>query len=285
MSESAQRLITTLQTIFEMDKADLDFGIYRIMNQRRNEINRFLEIDLLPQVKQAFADFGTEGRAALQQELSTAIDLAKSFGAPDPEFAPAVLEIKKKLARAVDANALENDVFSKLHTFFSRYYDKGDFISQRRYKADTYAIPYEGEEVKLYWANHDQYYIKSSEHLRDYAFIAIDPSENNRPVRIKLVEADSEKDDTKAKSGEERRFVLHEECPLSIEDGELHIHFNFVPAGKQKQDAHNNNALETIFSIDDREYAEWLAILKSLSPTESNPNRTVLEKHLYDFYR
>ncbi len=283
MSESAKKLIATLQTIFEMDKADLDFGIYRIMNQKRDEINRFLEDDLLPQVKQAFADFGSEGQADLQQELNTAIEQANNFGAPDPENAPAVLDVKKKIAQAVDVKALENDVFSKLHTFFSRYYDKGDFISQRRYKGDTYAIPYEGEEVKLYWANHDQYYIKSSEHLRDYAFIAKGPSDNDRPVRIKLVEADTEKDNIKAKSGEERRFVLDEENPLSIVCGELRIHFNFVPAGKQKQDALNKKAVETILNIGSEEYSEWLAILKSPAPTENNPNRTVLEKHLYDY--
>jgi len=41
----------------------------------------------------------------------------------------------------------------------------GDFVSLRRYKKDTYAIPYEGEEVKLHWANSDQYYIKSGECL------------------------------------------------------------------------------------------------------------------------
>ena len=48
MSESYKKLVKTLQTIFEMDKADLDFGIYRIMNQKRDDINRFLEDDLLP---------------------------------------------------------------------------------------------------------------------------------------------------------------------------------------------------------------------------------------------
>ena len=49
--------------------------------------------------------------------------------------------------------ALENEVFSHLYNFFRRYYDEGDFISLRRYKEGVYAIPYEGEEVKLHWAN------------------------------------------------------------------------------------------------------------------------------------
>ncbi len=40
----------------------------------------------------------------------------------------------------------------------------------RRYKKDVYAIPYEGEEVKLHWANADQYYIKTSEYFKKYNF-------------------------------------------------------------------------------------------------------------------
>ena len=39
-----------------MDHAELDFGIYRIMNQKRADINHFLKFELLPQVKTALAD-------------------------------------------------------------------------------------------------------------------------------------------------------------------------------------------------------------------------------------
>ncbi|WP_339671686.1 DNA methyltransferase [Dasania marina] len=282
MSESYNKLISTLQTLFEMDKADLDFGIYRIMNQKRDEINRFLEQDLLPQVKQAFAEYSNDGNQGAQAELGKLIQTLSDAGM-DPEQSPKVVELRQQLASAVDVTALENDVFSKLHTFLSRYYDKGDFISQRRYKADTYAIPYEGEEVKLYWANHDQYYIKSSEHLRDYAFIAKDTQDNDKPVRIKLVEADTEKDNVKAKSGEERRFVLDEQTPLSIEDGELLIHFNFIPVGKKKQTDLNKAAVETIFKQTAAEFSDWLTLLKTPAPTEKDAKRTILEKHLNDY--
>ena len=51
---------------------------------------------------------------------------------------------------------MEDKVFSDLYTFFSRYYADGDFLSLRRYKEGVYAMPYEGEEVKLHWANADQ---------------------------------------------------------------------------------------------------------------------------------
>ena len=45
-----------LEEIFMMDHAELDFGIYRIMNQKRNDIQRFLDSELLPQVKQVLED-------------------------------------------------------------------------------------------------------------------------------------------------------------------------------------------------------------------------------------
>ncbi len=278
MSESYNKLIKTLQTIFEMDKADLDFGIYRIMNQKRNEINEFLENDLLPQVKGAFTDYAAGNKTEAQAELDKLIKTLED-AEMDPEQSPKVSALREQMASSVDLTAVENEVYSHLHTFFSRYYDKGDFISQRRYKSDAYAIPYEGEEVKLYWANHDQYYIKSSEHLRDYAFLA--KEDNEKSVRIKLVEADTEKDNVKAKSGEERRFVLDEENPLSVEDGELHVHFRYIPASKKKQDKLNEEAVKAIFN--QKGFDEWLELLKQKAPTENNPVRTLLEKHLNDY--
>lgn len=279
MNESYNKLINTLQSLFEMDKADLDFGIYRIMNQKRDEISRFLENDLFAQVKKSFADFAESGKGEVQTELDQLTKTLTDAGM-DPEQSPKVRELREKLASSVDVTAIENEVFSHLHTFFSRYYDKGDFISQRRYKKDTYAIPYEGEEVKLYWANHDQYYIKSSEHLRDYAFVVKD-GEQEKTVRFKLLAGDTEKDNVKAESGKERRFVLDADHPLSVENDELHIHFHYKPAGKKKQAKLNAEAVEIIFA--QKDFDDWQGLLKTPAPTEKNPNRTLLDKHLNDY--
>jgi adenine-specific DNA-methyltransferase len=43
MPISYEKLSALLKELFQLDQADLDFGIYRIMNQRRDEINRFLD--------------------------------------------------------------------------------------------------------------------------------------------------------------------------------------------------------------------------------------------------
>src|SRR5690625_1780190 len=116
-----------------MDQADLDFGIYRIMNQKRDEINRFLDEDLLPQVKQAFSHYQSAGRVELERELEDTIQQVSGLGF-DPEESSKVQELREKLERTANVVALEEQVFSHLHRFFSRYYDNGDFMSLRRYK-------------------------------------------------------------------------------------------------------------------------------------------------------
>jgi len=190
MTRNLDKLKKLLAELFQLDQADLDFGIYRIMNQKRDEITRFLEEDLLPQVQEAFGIYKSADRAELEEELEKTIQGAKAAGF-DPEESPKVRQIRDGLAKyGVDTTALENEVFSDLFNFFRRYYHEGDFLSLRRYKKGVYAIPYEGEEVKLHWANHDQYYIKTSEYLRDYTFKL--PS--GKRVHFKLTEADTEKD-------------------------------------------------------------------------------------------
>ena len=52
-----EKLSTLLKELFQLDQADLDFGISRIMNQKRDKISRFLDNELLPHVKAAFEQY------------------------------------------------------------------------------------------------------------------------------------------------------------------------------------------------------------------------------------
>jgi len=277
MSNNFEKLKKVLAEIFQIDRADLDFGIYRIMNQKRDEIGLFLEKDLLPQVKEAFLKYKPADKAEIQKELDTIVKQIIDAGL-NPDESPKVKELKAKLSSSVDLNALEEEVFSHLTSFFRRYYDKGDFISQRRYKEGVYAIPYEGEEVKLYWANHDQYYTKNSETFRDYAF----KIQSDKQVRIHLVAASTELDNNKAAPDKERRFVLCDDKPLVEENGELFIRFEYRPwEGKEKQNELNQQAINTILKAPG--FEEWAQELGKVIPTDKNKDRTVLEKHLTDY--
>jgi adenine-specific DNA-methyltransferase len=283
MSEHYKKLSRLLKELFQSDQADLDFGIYRIINQRRVEINKFLDEDLLPQVQAAFSKYESSDINELEDDLQKAIKSAKELGY-DPDTAPKVRKIREHMEQyGVDVNELENQVFSALYNFFRRYYDDGDFISQRRYKEGVYAIPYEGEEVKLYWANHDQYYIKTTEYFRDYSFKL--PS--GKRAHFKLVEADTEKDNRKEIDDSKRRFVLGED-PLIWQGGEVVIQFEFRP-DKENQSKCNDNTLQMLKKlrreISDQSQKDGLTELFNLAPTESNPGRTLLEKHLEDYTR
>jgi len=101
-------------------------------------------------------------------------------------------------------------------------------------------------------------------------------------VHFKLTEADTEKDNVKAQSSNERRFILCEEDALSETGGELFIRFEYRPDDrKRKQKDLNAQAVETILQA--KGFSEYLMELAQPRPTEKNPGRTLLEKHLTDY--
>ncbi|PRX34401.1 adenine-specific DNA-methyltransferase [Paraburkholderia sp. BL18I3N2] len=299
-----QDLVAKLREIFQIDRPELDFGIYRILNARAGEINDYLENQLAEKVQAALTAGNTASSQQLQAELHEAEKNAQALGV-SPDGVPKVLELRAKLKEATTgASEHENAVFSHLLAFFSRYYEQGDFISQRRYKGDTYAISYAGEEVMLHWANKDQYYTKSGENFANYSFKL--PGVNGKPsrsVHFRLAAADTAKDNRKD-NDKERRFALVEQkivtrideqgdeveeelLPVEEVDGkdgtqELIIRFEYAAQPKgTKQDALVTKAVATV--LDDAAVkARWLDLGKR-APTEKTPHRTLLEKHLSDY--
>lgn len=278
MNPKYEKLKNLLKELFQLDQPDLDFGIYRIMHARSEEITKFLDKDLLPQVKEAFAQYQSADKKEIQKRLDEAITQAKNLGI-DPETSPKVKELRAQLASAtVDTDALESEVYDHLYSFFRRYYSEGDFISKRVYREGVYAIPYEGEEVKLYWANHDQYYIKTSEYLRDYAF-RLNPNNEKNPLRVhfRLVDAaEGEHNNVKEAEGKNRVFVLTGENFIGVENNELVIKFEYRPAaltdwpeaeraGKQKPPSQKELieiAEQRILAVQDAGLLPWLTELK-----------------------
>ncbi|GIW31649.1 MAG: site-specific DNA-methyltransferase [Meiothermus sp.] len=225
-----------------------------------------MERDLLPQVKAAFAEYKTADKTAIEQELAKAIEQARSLGA-DPETLPKVKELRDRLAcESVDIEALEADVYDHLYRFFRRYYHEGDFLSRRVYKEGVYAIPYEGEEVKLYWANHDQYYIKTSESFRDYAF-RLQPEDAQNPMRVhfRLVDAaEGEHNNVRETNGKERRFRLAPTPFAALENGELVIRFTFAPDPQGRKQKELNAEVEAaILNLPDPALTDWIGLLST----------------------
>lgn len=262
MNQNYEKLKTLLKVLFQLDQPDLDFGLYRIMHAKSAEVSQFLDKDLLPQVRAAFAGYQPADKAAIERELAKAIEQARALGA-DPEALPKVKELRAKLADdAVDLGALEAGVYDHLYSFFRRYYSEGDFLSRRVYKPGVYAIPYEGEEVKLHWANADQYYIKTSEYLRDYAF-RLRPEDEKKAMRVhfRLVDAaEGPHGNVKEQAGKERRFKLAPEPFATLEGDELVIRFTYEPDAADQKEL-NALAEAAILGLADASLADWAKAL------------------------
>jgi len=243
VSDHQTKFKLLLRELFQFESADLDFGIYRIMNHKREVIERFIDEDL----PQAIDDELDRGALAEQSRANQALEAARkkvldALGddaldvqgnlAEKYRDIPAgkeYLTAQAHAAGARDHQALEAAIYNHLYSFFSRYYQDGDFISKRRYsKRERYAIPYNGEEVYLYWANHDQYYIKTAEYFGVYAYKA----PNGVNVRFKLQAADVEKDNVKG----DKRFFLPRLDGISWDEaiGELIIPFEYRPLTPQE---------------------------------------------------
>ena len=293
-------LIKKLQEIFQIDRADLDFGIYRILNSRSQEIGDYLQNKLPAKIQAAFSASGQTQIDGWKRELAEAEKAAADLGA-NPADLPKVKELKGKIAVAQKSGAAgEAAVYNHLLTFFSRYYEEGDFISQRRYKGDTYAVPYSGEEVLLHWANKDQYYTKSGENFSNYRFKLSD----GREVFFRLTAADTAKDNRKDNDAA-RVFALAQERVIEKEDDNgdiyeeavypvrevsdglsgkktLEIRFEYIvaPKGEKKpQEKANENTVAELKALIGE---DWQAVWQP-APTEKNPNRTLLEKQLADY--
>lgn len=232
-----ERFQNLLKDLFQFDASDLDFGIYRILNHKRKQIDKFITTDLVKNVEDAFSKHKGEKLENIEKELKEAREeiynninknaitlegeLKSEF--KDTNIGQKYLKILDRKREIENIDEIKNQVYNDLNIFFSRYYEEGDFIPQYRYsiKGHKYAIPYNGEEVKLYWTSYDQYYTKTGMLFRDYTF-----KFNNHKVIFRIVAAKEELGSKKATK--ERFFVLDDENSLEFVDKEtLMIRFQY----------------------------------------------------------
>ena len=286
--ENIAKLKAKLRELFQLNRGDLDFGLYRIMALKSAEVEVFLEQHLLPQVTATLGNIAQSDTALLEKNLTHATNSAIDLGV-DPAKTPKIQEIKSQIKAAKRDQQTEADTYNHLYSFFSRYYDEGDFMSLRRYKNDgkeAYAIPYNGEEVKLHWANSDQYYIKTTENYSAYVF-TIDKTNQPCRVRFQIAEADNEKDNIQAVNGKKRFFVLAKNF-ISEEKATLTIRFDHRPlsAGEKLKYAQNGSRQQATINQDSEQRVlkklagDWFNRMLAPCPTAADETRTLLGKHI-----
>lgn len=310
-NKQRDRLKALLKELFQLDKPELDFGLYKIMHAKSQQITQFLDNDLLKEIEAAF---GTESAGRVQHaelKVAEAIEQAKSFGAADPEATPPVMQARAAYKLALEGGNTEAEIYDHLYRFFERYYDNGDFLSKRYYarendsRAAPYSVPYDGREVYLHWANKDQYYIKSGEYLSNFSFDLTEAARLNRQaqtqkqpmqgldfgddtaadgpplkVHMHLAQAqEGEHGNIKAAADQKREFIPLLTNPVAFnEQGELLLNFEYkvLPEG-YPIDAAIEAALKAQYDFKNKGdvSAHWMAdvFMKALQTLDKSDTR------------
>ena len=295
-----------LSKLFQFESADLDFGIYKILHYKKAEVENFINQLLTEKVREQLniiATIENEKLSAQVKELEQSSNISKYLEAVKKEDAgrTEIYEedfksdiekyktLKDQLENQISTTNAEPLIYNHLTIFFSRYYDKGDFISKRRYgKSEKYVVPYNGEETYFHWANADQYYIKSSELFRKYSFRVAAPN-GHCNVHFKLREANEESGNTK--SGNNKYFVVAEN-PVEATEEEVNIYFEYRPLSNtekeskgKNQDELNAYALPVITKALGKD-----TVLAELNKTVNEKTKLALElnrytaRNKYDFF-
>ncbi len=282
-----------LRRLFRSEEVDLDFGIYRIMNFKRREIDQFIERDLIEMAEADFKQYAMAGTADLEKELERLkSEINSNFGTRtiDPEGrvtrnhdAPKVqryIRTQEEYRTATLTEEQINDVFNHIYEFLSRYYNDGDFIVKPRDSwHPKYSIPYKGEEVTLQWATKDMYYVKTGEFFKKYSFKA-------GRYRINFVIVNAQVETGNAKK--DKVFILSDEEPVQIDETarEIEIRFNYRKLTDAEKSKYGTRNIQATLVSDTLEkmgpLLEQSSIVGILRP-RSGEEKSLIEKHLNSY--
>ena len=190
-TEAFNTLREKLRDMFHFAHNDLDFGIFRILKIKRDEVNQFIDEKLptivnevlaeasetlydnqLMQVKEYVTEEGgRRQREWLENIAENAQQLIDFLQTEDKAELTAPLETDPAKLKS----KLTFSVYNHVHNFFERYYRDGDFGYNDRstalYKVDyPDEADYNGADTLFHWKCRDSYYVKTATGFNSVTF-------------------------------------------------------------------------------------------------------------------
>jgi adenine-specific DNA-methyltransferase len=189
-----KELSSHLREMFQFDDTELDFGIYKVLELKQQEIERFIGKEgEQGELKRIVEDALSEAHRQQAEPFYNFMEQA-----PD-KYAPKVKDVEAhydelreyvevaseadeedRLLSALDAakegeDDLETRIYNHILNFFQRYYREGDFgyndRSLQSYQVDyPDEADYDGSDVLFHWKHKDSYYIKTGQGFHSVAF-------------------------------------------------------------------------------------------------------------------
>lgn len=230
-----KRYLHLLESLFGLECAELDFGLYRIMKYKKQLIKDWINKQL-PSI--------------ISQEISK----------------------QENNFDIINYKELEKAVYKHVYDFFSRLVKNGNYVGKY--------TPYNGESVYFYWANKEQYYVKTGKCFIDYKYKA----PNNVIVHFKILKAELESDNTK------KLFVpIFENVTWDENNQTLTIPFSFCSVYNNHNESINQETiiLETVKKISEMFKSPKIleAITAEKRINEAGKKASLLEYHLHRYIR
>ena len=180
-----------LRDMFHFSHNDLDFGIFRILKIKRDEVNQFIDEKLPSIVDEALKEVTN---TLYESQLTKVREfVAEAGGRRQREWLDNIAENSQQLMDFLQTEdkeeliaPLETDpdelksklafrVYNHVHSFFEGYYRDGDFGYNDRstalYKVDyPDEADYNGADILFHWKCRDSYYVKTATGFNSIAF-------------------------------------------------------------------------------------------------------------------
>ncbi|MFX0072474.1 MAG: DNA methyltransferase, partial [Candidatus Hermodarchaeota archaeon] len=235
-SNYKDKLKKKLSEIFQFEDQDLDFGIHKVMNYRREEIHKFVEEDLIKELNDQIKLITQAEKDIIKEKLEDLSDDAnikkykEAIQNNDDNIAKNMENLKEikdyksfqyNFTSLDNTDELERGIYISLLNFFSRYYHLGDFFPKRKWSSkEKYFIPYNGEETILLWPNKNQYYIKTTEFFKEY-IVRI------KSLNVKFKVVDVEEEVGNVLTSNKKYFVLSRENPYELDGYNIDVFFEY----------------------------------------------------------
>ncbi len=190
-AEAFKILCDKLREMFHFAHNELDFGIFRILKIKRDEVNLFIDTKLTRIVEDTLAEaaqalYNSQLAEVTEYVKETGGDAEKNYLSDIPANRQLLINFFRYKDREDLIAPLENEpaalktklafgVYNHVHNFFERYYRDGDFGYNERstsvYQVDyPDAADYGGTDTLFHWKSRDNYYVKTASGFNSVAF-------------------------------------------------------------------------------------------------------------------
>ena len=258
---SIDQLKYFLKEMFQFNSNDLDFGIYRIYNLKRKEIESFIDgkdeqclepiinktlelvsnIEKQVELKSLFSFLKDSNKEHLLNDPTGNFEkiqqLILNFGADDAEKESLTATLNSSTKEFNITDEIKDKIYNHILGYFEMYYSNGDFGYNNRSR-NLYKVPYEadydGNDTMFHWKHKGSLYIKTGNSFNAIKF-KLKHLDKEFELRLETNE-ESKEEEVARNNNKETKLKHYKFNRFEEKNGVTRIIFNLSDASTTKAD-------------------------------------------------